>query len=298
MEKVLIIGANGFLGRRLLSRFQATHQVYGADINIANILPRFNPCLVDITDSNAVSDLLSEIHPELTILTAAIANVDLCEDIPEVVRKVNADGPLFVAQAVKKINGRMIYISTDFIFDGTTGDYSETDQPNPNGVYARTKFEGERNVVQTAIPALICRSSILFGWPDADQHANIFSWAYKQLNQGNPIKIVDGQITTSTLVDDLVEFLFRISDFQTSEIYHSCGPEPISKYEFITKLVEVFHFDPTLVQKISHFPQKAPRPENSSLNTHKIQALGIHPFRTISESFRFLQTQMNLKKNK
>ncbi|MHA1618753.1 MAG: SDR family oxidoreductase [Promethearchaeota archaeon] len=297
MEKVLIIGANGFLGRKLLSRFKTTHKVYGADIKLNGILPQFNPILIDITDEKAVLDLFSDIQPDLTILTAAITNVDLCEDNPEVVRKVNSEGPLFVARAVKSIKGRMIHISTDFIFDGTTGDYVETDHPNPKGIYAQTKRDGERNVVNTDIPSVICRSSILHGWPDADQPDNFFSWAYKQLKQKKTLTIIDGQITTPTLVDDLVEFLFGVSDFQKSEIYHTSGPEPISKYKFITKLAEVFQFDLALVQKVSSFAQKAPRPENSSLNTQKIQKLGIHSFKAISESFQFLNEQINSKKN-
>ena len=132
MEKVLIIGANGFLGRKLLSRFQDTHHVYGADINIDGIEPQFHPTPLDITNEQAVSDVFSAIRPALTILTAAMTNVDQCEDLPEVARKINADGPLYVAQAVKQTKGRLIHISTDFIFDGATGDYSESDLPIPD----------------------------------------------------------------------------------------------------------------------------------------------------------------------
>ncbi|MHA1646527.1 MAG: SDR family oxidoreductase [Promethearchaeota archaeon] len=297
-KKILIIGANGFLGRRLLTKFSSSsYKVYGADITISGIPSQFNPTEIDITNVQKVNFVFSKIQPDLTILTAAMTNVDQCEDKPDLAFKINADGPKNVAQAVKKINGRMVQISTDFIFDGkrSGGNYREEEEAHPISVYGESKLTGEKNVLKTGVTALICRTSVLFGWPESDQRDNFFSWAYKQLKSGKHLTIIDGQITCPTLVDDLVEFLFQISDFKESTIYHTTGPEAISRYEFVKKVIDVFNFDQALLQKISSFKQKAARPANSSLDTSKIQNLNKNGFRNITESFIFLKKHIPTK---
>lgn len=291
MEKLLIIGANGFLGRKLLYRFHDKFDVYGADLITTGIPEEYHPSYIDITKKNVVNDLINIIKPNLTILTAAMTNVDACEDFSEKAKKINSDGPLFVAQALKDIGGRLIHISTDFIFDGEQGDYTEKDIPKPISVYGKTKLEGENNILKQKIPVEICRTSVLFGWPEADQRHNFFSWAYENLSKKKELKIISGQITTPTLVNDLVEFLYQISDFTRSEIYHTCGTEAISRYNFILKLIRTFNFDQNLLKEIDFLPQKAKRPNNSSLNTAKIQQIGNWKFKNITQSFQYLKSQ-------
>ena len=291
MDKLLIIGANGFLGRKLLFRFQDKFDVYGADLITTGISEEYHPNYIDITKENVVHELINNIKPNLTILTAAMTNVDACEDFPEKAREINSDGPLFVAEAMKEIGGRMIHISTDFIFDGEKGSYIENDIPKPVSVYGKTKLEGENNVLKQKIPTLICRSSVLFGWPEVDQRHNFFSWAYENLSQNKELKIISGQITTPTLVDDLVEFLYQNSDFTQTEIYHTCGCESISRFNFILKLIKNFNFDENLLKEVDFFPQKAKRPNDSSLNTDKIQHFGKFKFKNIDQSFQYLKAQ-------
>jgi len=291
LEKILIIGANGFLGRKLLFRFKDKFDIYGADLITTGIPEEYHPNYIDITKKKVDHDLINNIKPNLTILTAAMTNVDACEDFPEKAGEINADGPLFVAESIKEIGGRLIHISTDFIFDGEKGNYVEKDIPKPVSVYGKTKLDGENNVLKQKIPTLICRTSVLFGWPETDQRHNFFSWAYESLSQNKELKIISGQITTPTLVDDLVEFLYQNSDFTQTEIYHTCGCESISRFDFILKLIKNFDFDEILLKKVDFFPQKAKRPNDSSLNTSKIQHLGKFKFRNIAQSFQYLKAQ-------
>ncbi|UYP48036.1 hypothetical protein NEF87_004321 [Candidatus Lokiarchaeum ossiferum] len=289
MEKILVIGANGFLGGKLLPIFENKYDVYAADITISEIDEKFHPIQLDITNAEQVKTVFNRLKPNLTILTAAMTNVDACEDFPEKANLINAIGPLNVANAIKENKGRLIHISTDFIFDGKRGNYTEEEEPNPLGVYGESKLRGEKNVLESGVTALICRTSVLYGWPAANQRDNFFSWAYKQFHNGKHIKIIKGQITTPTLVDDLVKFLYDVSEFKTTEIYHTTGPEAISRYDFVTKLVNIFKFSPDLLEPVDFFKQNAPRPDNSSLNTQKIQQTNYHRFRGIEVSFQHLK---------
>ncbi|WP_371803613.1 NAD(P)-dependent oxidoreductase [Candidatus Lokiarchaeum ossiferum] len=291
MEKILVIGANGFLGGKLHPIFKNKYDVYAADITISEIDEKFHPIQLDITNAEQVKTIFNRLKPNLTILTAAMTNVDVCEDFPEKANLINANGPLNVANAIKEINGRLIHLSTDFIFDGEKGNYTEEEEPNPLGVYGESKLLGEKHILESGVTALICRTSVLYGWPAANQRDNFFSWAYKQLHSGKHIKIIKGQITTPTLVDDLAQFLYDVSEFQTTEIYHTTGPEAISRYDFVSKLVDIFEMNPNLLESVDFFKQKAPRPDDSSLNTQKIQLTNYHRFRGIEASFQYLKEQ-------
>ena len=130
------------------------------------ITEEFAPVSIDITNIENVSEVINEIRPNITILTAAMTDVDRCEEESEKAYSINAQGPENVAKAIKAIKGRLIHISTDFIFDGEKGDYIETDTPNPLSVYGQTKLDGEELILAQKIPTIICRSSVLFGWPE------------------------------------------------------------------------------------------------------------------------------------
>jgi len=291
IEKVLIVGANGFLGRKLLLRFHKDYETFGTDVVVSGIDKKYQPVPIDITNYQNVQDVYSAIQPDLTILTAAMTDVDVCEEKPELAYKINAIGPQNIAQVIKMMGGRLIFISTDFIFDGNDGNYSESDIPNPINVYGKSKLDGENLIRNENIPSIICRTSVLFGWPQSDQRDNFFSWAYKQIQANKTIHIVKNQIVTPTLVDDLVEFLFQISKFSNSEVYHTTGPESISRYDFIRKMIDIFGKNHLLLKEAPSINQKAKRPENSSLNTRKIQTLNLYSFRNVNDSFIFLKNK-------
>lgn len=122
-----------------------------------------------------------------------MTNVDACEEIPERAYAVNALRPKNVALAVNNVGGKLIHISTDFVFDGEKGNYSETDEPNPISVYGKTKLEGENFILNGGVSASIYRTSVLYGWPGEGQRDNFFSWAYKALLEGKRLSIIDGR---------------------------------------------------------------------------------------------------------
>lgn len=198
-------------------------------------------------------------------MTAAITNVDACEDYPDRANLINAFGLKNVAHAVKQNDGKLIYISTDFIFDGSRGNYSKTDTPNPLSIYGKIKLpklQGEQFILDEGVRACICRTSVLYGWPDAGQRDNFFSWAYNNsLSERKILSIIDGQITTPILIDDLAECIYWMRDFKNSEIFHTAGLEAITRLAFVQKIFTEMKLDllPNVekVERITFLKQKA-----------------------------------------
>ena len=301
MKRILIIGANGFLGRTLLSKFVQENdlqiELFAADIDISYISNTNSKCttqVLDITEKDLVDQYIEKIQPDIVYLTAAMTNVDACEDFIDKANMINAEAPMFVANAVKKIGGKLIHISTDFVFDGEFGNYSEADEPNPISEYGKSKLKGEQNIIDSGADYVICRTSVIYGWPQEGVHQNFFSWAYGVAEQNKSLTIIKGQITNPTLVEDLANFLFQLSikgDTIHRQIFHTVGPESLSRFDFVSKMIKIFNFNSDLLSGVDSFSQKAKRPDNSSLNTMKIQELNISTFKNIEESMIFLKYQ-------
>jgi len=253
--RILIIG-NGFLGSKLYTRLE-DNDVYMASLHGKNCIQ------LDMFDADAVHTLYQVIKPELTILTAAMTNVDECEQKPELARRINSFSIINFIVAINFYGGKIIYISTDNVFDGTKGNYIPEDKPNPINVYGRTKLEGERTIINYNIPYLILRTSVLYGWGNS----RFFSWCYENLNEGREIKISKEYTVSPTLVDDLVNFIHSNLDFKENKILHVCGREAVTKYEFAIKIAKVFNFDQNLIKEATDFKQIALRPKNSSMIT-------------------------------
>lgn len=294
MERVLVIGANGFLGRKLLPLLSNTADVFAADLEIGGIDEKYRPFSLDITVPEKIDTFFDKIAPNLVINTAAMTNVDACEDNPALAMRINAEGPRNIARGVKRCGGRMIHISTDFVFDGTKGNYIETDVPSPISVYGQSKLNGEQYLLAADIPVWICRTSVLYGWPLVGQKDNFFSWGYKSLAAGKTLQIIKGQITTPTYIDDLAFFLSKIPIFADNQIIHTAGPDSINRFDFLAKLCDIFDFNPNLVVPIEKLVQKAQRPADSSLNSHKLRSLKICSFLNIESAFHGLKAELSM----
>ena len=269
-RKILVIGV-GFLGQKMLNVFKAHgFEVYGADTsNDENVK-------IDITSPESVLGVFDSLRPEVVVLTAGMTNVDGCEENPEACLKVNVQGTEHVVEACKKYNTKMVFISTDFVFDGEKGDYREEDDKNPLGVYARSKWEGEKIVRQ--LPGhVILRTSTLYGFNGRDDKMNFVKWAVSQLKSGQKVKIVSDQKTNPTLIDDLAEASARLVELDEEGAFHCVGSEALSRYDFVKKIIEVFGLDASLLEETDSqtFVQKAKRPADSSLNIGKLESKGI-----------------------
>jgi len=268
--KILVTGASGLLGLNLSLRMIETHTIVGVDRNKLSGTP-FELVKADLRKAGASSRLIDEVRPDAVIHTAANANVDACESDPEGARLLNAVFPGELAELCAKQSVHMIHISTDAVFDGTKEDiYTEDDIPNPLGVYAQTKLDGERNVLSANPDAAIARVNF-FGWslPGTRSLSEFF---YNKLSTGQQANGFTDVWFCTMFVGDLADTLVRMLEKGLSGLYHTVGSEALTKYDFGVKIARQFGFDEELVipTSVEESGLKARRSRNLRLSVHKL----------------------------
>lgn len=271
MERLLITGASGLLGSKIVELTGENYDV----IPLHNTKPlHLNSSKLDITNRKEVFNLFNTIRPDVVIHTAAETNVDRCETQKELAWKINVDGTRNVAEACSEANAKMVYISTDYVFNGETGLYVEEDTPNPINHYGVTKLEGENQVKKLCKNYVILRTSVLYGWHSWKQ--NFVIWVMNSLKQKKEISIVEDHFNTPTLADNLAEITIEAVQKNLRGLYHASGSQRISRYEFAQQITKAFNLNQGLIKhtKMNQITAwTAKRPKDSSLNINKIKEL-------------------------
>lgn len=264
--KFFITGGSGLLGERLATVVDPDDELILS--HNLNKTPDSVKC--DITNHEETRKTIMKYDPDVIIHTAAMTNVDLCEDKIDQTYSINADATGNLAKIADDLNIKIIYVSTDFVFDGKQGNYKEDDNTNPLGIYAKSKYQGEVQLKQNTDNYAIGRVSVLYGWHN---RANFTTWVIDELRKGNEINIVTDQINSPTYADNAAEALFKLAKTDKTGIYHTAGNDLISRYDFTLKIAEEFDLNCDLINPITSdkFIQKAPRPRDSSLNVKKIE---------------------------
>lgn len=276
-KKVLVIGANGFLGRNIFnlrnSEVKQNLNLIAADLDNSNLPSNIPFHKIDITNYNQTIKKITKISPDIVILTAAMTHVDQCEVDQNLTTKINVEGTLNVVKSCKKLNSKLVFLSTDFIFDGKRSNYSykETVIPNPLNHYARTKYEAELIIYSSGIEYLICRTAVLYGWNETK--LNFITWILNNLKQNKTISIITDQINSPTFVINLAQIILKLIEKETKGIYHTAGDCALNRYEIALKCAEIFGYDKNLIGPIDYFEQKAIRPKNASLDISKLKKL-------------------------
>ena len=295
MRAVCVTGGNGLLGLKLTELACRSYRVLSMDLqeSPSRAFPNMEYARCDVTDPDRVDALLLRFKPDAVFHTAAFTDVDGCEIHQEAAWSVNVVGTRNAALACRRLGIRLIHLSTDFVFDGIAGPYSETDAPNPVSHYGRTKLESER-IVQTLLPgALIARTMVLYGFAPGVRN-NFITWLVEALRLGNPVRIVTDQFGHPTLADDLARALLFLFGENASGIIHTAGSEWLSRYDFALKAADAFGLDASLITPTTSdvFKQQAPRPLRSGLKTEKIWNEYRFPFSPADEGLRLMRTQM------
>ena len=303
LDKLLIIGATGLVGSKLGS-LASKHGFETFNTQNARRSPLPNSAQLDITDSEATSDLVRKIKPKVIINTAALHNVDYCETHKEEAHRVNVEGVKSLAEAATENETRFVHLSTDYVFDGTMGHYSEQDTPHPLHYYAETKLESEK--VASRVPSYaVARPSVIFGWnaleaegvpSSSGKTINFAMFVLDKLKKNENVKAVRDQYSSPTFADNLAEALLRLSRHSDNGIFHTAGRTCQSRYEFAAKIAEVFNYSNRLVQPTftSDLKQIAERPKNSCLNVEKAEkTLGMR-FLTAEEGIREMKNQASI----
>jgi dTDP-4-dehydrorhamnose reductase len=264
MTDILVIGC-GLLGRAVAL---ASKNRYATALTYNTNPLKIDGCETYHMDMTKNVDLIRSLKPQYIVLTAAMTNVDACEANRPGAWKANALGPKCVALAARDIGAKLIYVSTDYVFDGDRGMYREDDPTSPINYYGDSKLAGERFVRENCPDSVIARTSVLYG-QNPVRH-NFVTWAVDEMKKGNKINIVNDQYTSPTLSSNLADTILGIRD-QTG-VFHTCGSERINRYDFSTKIARAFCLDESLVNPISsnQLSWKARRPMDSSLDTSKV----------------------------
>lgn len=283
--KILVTGAEGQLGSEIYRL--SNHENYATYINAYEAVRDTKFIQLDITDKKEFLNIVEKIKPDWIIHCAAMTNVDLCEEKKDMAWATNVGGTKNAIEACRLGKSNLVYISTDYIFDGNKGNYKEEDMPAPLNYYGETKLAGER-LIEKLDKYIIVRSSVIYS-----KRANNFAtWVLNSLKSGQ-IKVVTGQINSPTLNTELAECILKLIDKDVSGIYHAAGDERISRYDFAKRIAKVFNFDERAIIpiKTGQLNQKALRPRNSSLDTSKIKRLGIK-LSNVSDALKKLKRQM------
>lgn len=271
MGRILVTGASGLLGSRIVKAAKGNYEVIPSH-NTKRLHP--NSLKLDITRRKETFSLFKNIKPDLTIHTAAETNVDKCETRREVAWKTNVKGTRNVAKACSEISAKIVYISTDYVFKGEKGLYTEEDKPSPINYYGITKLEGENQVRKLCKNYVILRTSVLYGWHSWKQ--NFATWVIESLKQKKKISIVQDHFNTPTLADNLAEIIVETVKRNLQGLYHASGNQRISRYEFAQQIAEAFDLNQSLIKPIktnNMTSWTAKRPKDSSLDTNKIKKL-------------------------
>jgi dTDP-4-dehydrorhamnose reductase len=284
---VLVTGAHGFLGQHVVRLFLDESR---ADLvlsardektlfsELADEPRMLNYHQLDVTDRNAVRDVVLAVRPDVIINCAAFVDVDAAETDRERAWRTNVNAVEYLIEAARKVDARIVQISSDYVFDGTKTPYAETATPNPVNYYGRTKLASENALRSSGVEHVILRTGLLYG---VEEHhkKNFAMWVIQSLRNGQQIDAYIDLLGSPTLVDDAALATVRLAESRKQGIYHLAGSEMISRYDFAVRIATNFRFDASRIAAVPFDATKhAERPRKSSFVTLKAQTeLGIRP---------------------
>lgn len=285
-KTMLITGVSGLLGNNLAYYFKDRYDVVGWYCSHKISIEGIHTRRVDITSEDSLEPIVAEYDPDVVLHCASLTDVDFCENHKELARLINSVGTQRLINACNDSKVKFVYISTDAVHDGSTGNFKETDHVNPRNYYGVTKYEGEQAVSEKE-NSLILRTNI-FGWNIQEKYS-IAEWILHELSQRHPIKSFKNAYFSSIYTFEFARILNEILEKGLKGIYNCASRTSLSKYEFACVLAERFGFNKDLIQPvdINSFPFSAARGKNLTLNVDKLSRDLNIEFPTIEESLDY-----------
>lgn len=295
--KILVTGSNGLTGHKIVLEAIAKGFDVLATSYSYSIFPTDLNCnfeLLDITNKLEVDYIIGNFQPDVIINTAGVTKPDDCEKDNIECWRTNVEGVKNLVDISNKLDCHLVHFSTDFIFSGDQGMYSETDLPNPQNFYAKSKLESEQIVISKSKNYSIIRTVLVYGYSEYLQKSNILLWVKNSLEQKKAIKVVSDQYRTPTLVEDLAKAAIVIAEKKLEGVYHISGDNYLSVYELALKIADVFEFDKSLISPIStiELNELAKRPAKTGFNVTKAYLEFNYMPTNIDDGLNFVKKQM------
>ena len=282
--KILITGTNGLLGQKLLHKLRVDNYVEliatSKGENRVSNKNGYTYISLDVTNKEDVERIILAQKPHVVINTAAMTNVDACEEQKKECDLLNIDAVRYLADSCLRIDAHLIQISTDFIFDGEDGPYKEEDMPNPLSYYGLSKLRSEQLLQDHDVQWTILRTIIVFGIGENLSKGNIVLWAKDALAKGESLNIIDDQFRAPTLAEDLADICILAARKKALGIFNASGKDIMSIYELVERVAKYYGNTSDNLNKISTatLNQKAIRPPRTGFILDKsINELGYSP---------------------
>ena len=274
--KIILTGADGFLGKKVFSYLNKE----GFDV-----VPLYHKD-VDITKYEVLKKFFYKVKPDFVVHTAALTSVDYCEEHKEEAFRVNVIATDFMQDLCYELKAKLLFTSTNYVFDGEKGNYKEDDERNPVNYYGLSKLAAE-DITLKSPNNIILRPSLLYGFNDRNDKAHFVSFIVNKLNKGEQVNVAADLVLNPTLIDDVAIAIKKLIDKDAIGVFNCSGSEKISRYDFAVKIARFFNLNSELIKPVlsSRIDFKAKRPRDSSLDNSKIKKLGISTSR-ILEGFR------------
>ena len=299
MKRVLVTGANGLLGQKIIMGYAGDPQV--ALCATARGESRLNPSIflhphteyhsLDIEKREDWEAVLDTFRPEVVIHAAAMTQVDACEQDPDRCRSLNVEAVALGIRACEERAIHFILLSTDFIFNGEDGPYDETATPRPLSVYGHSKWEAEKRVQKALCPWSIARTVLVVGYVEGLSRSNIILWAKSALEKGQVVNVVNDQVRTPTWAEDLAEGCMSLALRGEEGIFHLAGSETMDMYTLVMRVAEAYGLDSSLIHPVSSetLNQPAKRPSDTQFIIEKARSVlnyEPHSFSYILQTFQ------------
>jgi dTDP-4-dehydrorhamnose reductase len=297
-HRILLTGSNGLLGQKIVSLLADHPNVtLLATARGDNRHPQaegYQYQSVDLTDAAAIREAVTAFAPTVVINTAAMTQVDACEDERQACDAINVEAVKVLCDVARQQAMRLVHLSTDFVFDGQDGPYRESDLPKPVNYYGESKLRAERLIRQAGLDHAVLRTILLYGVTPAMSRSNIVLWAKQSLEAGKNIRVVNDQHRSPTLAEDLAAATVTAALGEMQGIYHVSGAEYMGVHEIAYAVADYWQLDRGLITEIdSHsLKQRARRPPNTGFVIDKARAELAYQPRELTAGFALLDQQL------
>ena len=292
--KLLVLGGSGLIGNALLKNYKNEFDIlttfYKNHISIKNVRS-FQYSFPN--DLNNLRELLEKEKPDVLVNTMGYSNIDFCELNKSDTEMLHVEVTEKICKLCENIGTKQIFLSSDYVFDGEKGNYSEDDVPNPVNYYGLSKLKAEQLILKNPINTVI-RTSVIYDW---DYRARFFNSVIKNLQNNQEINATTDVYNSVTFLDNLVESIFKVIKLNQNGIFHVVDSTCVNRFEFAEIIAKIFQLDKNLIKTVSVQDEPkniAKRPKNACLDNSKAKKeLGLG-FNTIEEGVRkvFMKSQL------